>query len=128
MFAGDGDLMCEAKKVHDALFIDWNEGENENLSSQDIWDNLRAASAKDGVVAKSTGDIAKGLATGERLDASYELPFLAHATMEPFNCTVHLKPDSCAIWTCTRIMARVQSQVARSAGLAVVTVIVHIHL
>ena len=64
------------------------------LSSKDIWDDLRAASEKDGVVAKSDGDIAKGLATGDRLEAAYELPFLAHATMEPLNCTVHVKPDS----------------------------------
>ena len=59
-----GDHMWAAKKGLDALVITWNEGPNANLSSKDIWEDLRAASAKDGVVAKSTGDIAKGLATG----------------------------------------------------------------
>ena len=98
------------------------------LSSKDIWEKLRAASAKDGVVAKSTGDIAKGLATGERFDAAYELPFLAHATMEPLNCTVQFKPDGCEIWTGTQIMARVQSEAAKAAGLPVDKVTVHNHL
>ena len=81
-----GDHMWAAKKGLDALEIDWNEGPNAKLSSKDIWDDLRAASAKDGVVAKSVGDIAKGLATGDRFEAAYELPFLAHAPMEPLNC------------------------------------------
>ncbi|MGZ3362104.1 MAG: molybdopterin cofactor-binding domain-containing protein, partial [Xanthobacteraceae bacterium] len=112
-----GDHMWAAKKGLDALVIDWDEGPNARLSSKDIWQDLRAASEKDGVVAKSTGDIAKGLATGDRLDASYELPFLAHATMEPLSATVHFKPDSCEIWTGTQIVARVQSEAAKAAGL-----------
>jgi isoquinoline 1-oxidoreductase beta subunit len=123
-----GDHMWAAKKGLDALVIDWDEGPNARLSSQDIWQDLRAASEKDGVVAKSEGDIAKGLATGDRLDASYELPFLAHATMEPLNATVHCKPDSCEIWTGTQIVARVQSEAAKAAGLPVEKVIVNNHL
>jgi isoquinoline 1-oxidoreductase beta subunit len=123
-----GDHMWAAIKGREALVIDWDEGPNARISSKDIWQHLRAASEKDGVVAKSEGDIAKGLATGERLDASYELPFLAHATMEPLNCTVHVKPDSCEIWTGTQIMARVQSEAAKAAGLPVEKVIVNNHL
>jgi isoquinoline 1-oxidoreductase subunit beta len=123
-----GDHMWAAKKGLDALVIDWNEGPNARLSSDDIWQDLRAASEKDGVVAKSEGDIAKGLATGDRLDASYELPFLAHATMEPLSATVHFKPDSCEIWTGTQIVARVQSEAAKVAGLPVEKVIVNNHL
>jgi isoquinoline 1-oxidoreductase beta subunit len=128
MVAVVGDHMWAAKKGLDALVIDWNEGPNARISSKDIWQDLRAASEKDGVVAKSEGDIAKGLATGDRLDASYELPFLAHATMEPLNATVHLKADSCEIWTGTQIMARVQSEAAKAAGLPVEKVTVNQHL
>ena len=123
-----GDHMWAAKKGLDALVVTWNEGPNASLSSKDIWEDLRAASAKDGVVAKSTGDIAKGLATGDRLDATYELPFLAHATMEPLNCTVQFKPDGCEIWTGTQIMARAQSEAAKAAGLPVEKVTVNNHL
>src|SRR5712671_1981325 len=123
-----GDHMWAAQKGLEALAIDWDEGPNARLSSKDIWQDLRAASEKDGVVAKSEGDIAKGLATGDRFDASYELPFLAHATMEPLNATVHVKPDSCEIWTGTQIMARVQSEAAKAAGLPVEKVTVNNHL
>jgi isoquinoline 1-oxidoreductase subunit beta len=123
-----GDHMWAAKKGLDALVIDWDEGPNARVSSKDIWDNLRAASEKDGAVAKSVGDIAKGLATGDKLEASYELPFLAHATMEPINATVHVTPDSCEIWTGTQVMTRVQSEAAKAAGLPVEKVIVNNHL
>src|SRR3984893_5272640 len=128
MVAVVGDHMWAAKKGLDALVIDWNEGPNAHISSKDIWQDLRAASEKDGAVAKSEGDIAKGLATGDRLDASYELPFLAHAPMEPVNATVHLTPSSCEIWTGTQIMTRVQSEAAKAAGLPVEKVTVNNHL
>jgi isoquinoline 1-oxidoreductase beta subunit len=123
-----GDHMWAAKKGLDALVVTWEEGANANISSKDIWQHLRAASEKDGAVAKSAGDIAKGLATGERFDASFELPFLAHAAMEPLNATVHLTPDSCEIWTGTQIVSRVQSEAAKAAGLPVEKVIVNNHL
>jgi isoquinoline 1-oxidoreductase beta subunit len=123
-----GDHMWAAKKGLEALAVTWDEGANANISSKDVWQHLRAASEKDGAVAKSVGDIVKGLATGERLDAAFELPFLAHAAMEPLNATVHLTPDSCEIWTGTQIVSRVQSEAAKAAGLPVEKVIVNNHL
>jgi isoquinoline 1-oxidoreductase beta subunit len=123
-----GDHMWAAKKGLDALKVTWDEGANAAVSSQDIWNDLRAASAKDGVVAKSVGDAAKGLAAGDKFEASYELPFLAHACMEPINCTVHFKQDSCEVWTGTQIVSRVQSSVASTVGLPVEKVIVNNHL
>jgi isoquinoline 1-oxidoreductase subunit beta len=123
-----GDHMWAAKKGLEALAVTWNEGGNAQINSRDIWENLRAASKKDGAVARSEGDIAKGLAAGEKFEAAYELPFLAHATMEPMNATVHFKGDSCEIWTGTQIMARVQSEAAKAAGLPVEKVVVNQHL
>jgi isoquinoline 1-oxidoreductase subunit beta len=123
-----GDHMWAAKQGLDALDIDWDEGPNAKISSKDLWQDLRAASEKDGAVAKSAGDIAKGLATGERMDAAYELPFLAHATMEPINATVHVTADLCEIWTGTQVMTRVQTEAAKAAGLPVEKVIVNNHL
>ena len=123
-----GDHMWAAKQGLEALAVTWDEGANAQISSKDIWENLRAASEKDGAVARADGDIAKGLASGEKIEAAFELPFLAHATMEPLNCTVHFKGDSCEIWTGTQIMARVQSEAARAAGLPAEKVIVNQHL
>jgi len=123
-----GDHMWAAKQGLDALVVDWDEGPNANLSSRDIWEDLRAASQKDGVVAKSAGDIAQGLSQGDRLEAAFELPFLAHAAMEPMNCTVHLTPDACEIWIGTQVLTRVQATAAQVAGLPVDKVTVHNHL
>jgi isoquinoline 1-oxidoreductase beta subunit len=80
------------------------------------------------VVAKSVGDIAKGLTQGEKFDGEYELPFLAHATMEPMNCTVRLTPGACEIWTGTQVATRVQQVAAKAAGLPLDKVTVHNHL
>jgi isoquinoline 1-oxidoreductase subunit beta len=123
-----GDHMWAAKKGLDALVISWDEGANTKINSNDIWDDLRAASKKDGVVAKSVGDVAKGLSQGDRLDGEYELPFLAHATMEPLNCTVHVTPGGCEVWTGTQVLTRVQEDAAKAAGLPLDKVTAHNHL
>lgn len=128
MVAVIGDHMWAAKKGLEALKIEWNEGPNAKITTKDVWDDLRKASERDGAVAKSDGDIAKALASGDKFEAAYELPFLAHASMEPINATVHVKPDSCEIWTGTQIMTRVQSEAAKAAGLPVDKVIVNNHL
>ena len=128
MVAVVGDHMWAAKKGLDALIVNWNEGATSGVSSKEIWDDLRAAGEKDGVVVKSDGDIAKGLAGGDKVEAAYEVPFLAHATMEPLNCTVHVKPDSCEVWTGTQVVARVQSEAAKAAGLPPEKVTVNNHL
>jgi isoquinoline 1-oxidoreductase beta subunit len=123
-----GDHTWAAKKGLDALVIVWDEGANATLNSSAIWDQLRAASKKDGVVAKSVGDVGKGLAQGDRFDADYELPFLAHAPMEPVNCTVHLTDEACEVWTGTQAMTRIQRFAAEAAGLPIDKVIIHNHL
>jgi isoquinoline 1-oxidoreductase beta subunit len=122
-----GDHMWAAKSGLDALVVDWDEGPNARITLKDIWDELRTASQKDGVVATSRGDIAKGLSSATKIEAAYELPFLAHATMEPLNCTVRVTSDSCEIWTGTQIMSRVQVAAAKAAGLPPEKVTVHNH-
>ena len=123
-----GDHMWAAKKGLDALVIAWDEGANAKINSSDIWDDLRAASKKDGVVAKSVGDVSKALSQGERIDGEYELPFLAHAPMEPLNCTVYVTPDSCEVWVGSQVISRAQSDAAKAAGLPLDKVTAHNHL
>jgi isoquinoline 1-oxidoreductase subunit beta len=122
-----GDHMYAAKKGLDALVITWDHGPNAELTSSDIWNDLRAASRKNGVIAKSIGDVDKGLTQGDRYDGEYELPFLAHATMEPQNCTVRLTPGACETWTGTQVITRAQQAAAKAAGLPIDKVTVHNH-
>ena len=122
-----GDHMWAAWQGLDALKVIWDEGPNAKINSADIWNDLRAASKKDGVVAKSEGDVEKGLVQGERFDADYELPFLAHATMEPLNCTVRLTPGACEIWTGTQVQSRAQEYAAKAAGIPIEKVTVYNH-
>ena len=128
MVAVVGDHMWAAMQGLQALDITWNEGPNAGVSSADIWQDLRKASKGSGAVAKNAGDVEKALSQGEKYEAAYELPFLAHATMEPLNCTVQLKPDSCEIWLGTQVISRVQGTVAKLTGLPVERVTVHNHL
>jgi isoquinoline 1-oxidoreductase subunit beta len=128
MVAVVGDHMWAAKKGLEALQVSWAEGEHANLSSADIWKDMRDASQKDGVIAKTQGDVEKGLTNGQRFEADYELPFLAHATMEPLNCTVWLKADACELWLGTQIIARVQQTTAALTGLPIDKVTIHNHL
>jgi isoquinoline 1-oxidoreductase beta subunit len=129
MVAVVGDHMWAAKKGLEALAVTWTDGPHASVDSRQIWDQLRAASTGgNGAVAKSVGDIAKGLAQGETLEAAYELPLLAHATLEPMNCTVRLTPGACEVWIGTQVMTRVQSEVAKAAGVPVDKVTVHNHL
>jgi isoquinoline 1-oxidoreductase subunit beta len=123
-----GDHMWAAKRGLEALEITWDEGTNANVGSGEIWDHLRATSETHGVVAKSVGDVVKVLNFGESYEASYEMPFLAHATMEPLNCTVHVTPNSCDVWVGTQIIARAQSVAAKAAGLSEDKVTIHQHL
>jgi isoquinoline 1-oxidoreductase subunit beta len=122
-----GDHMWAAKKGLDALQIEWDDGQNAAVSSAQILDQIRAASERDGVVAKSVGDISKALSSN-RLDATYHVPFLAHAAMEPMNCTVHVRPDACEIWVGNQVITRTQAVAAQLTGLPLDKVIVHNHL
>jgi isoquinoline 1-oxidoreductase beta subunit len=122
-----GDHMWAAWQGLDALKLTWEDGANANVNSAQIWSDLRAASKKDGAVAKSEGDVEKGLTQGERFEADYELPFLAHATMEPMNCTVRLTPGVCEIWTGTQVQTRAQQYAAKAAGVPIEKVTVNNH-
>jgi isoquinoline 1-oxidoreductase beta subunit len=120
-----GDHMWAAKQGMAALDITWNEGSNAAISSADVWKQIRTASEQEGVVAKNVGDAAKGLSEGELHEAIYELPFLAHATMEPMNCTAHVTPTSCEVWVGIQVLSRAQAVAAKVTGLPLDKVTVH---
>jgi isoquinoline 1-oxidoreductase subunit beta len=123
------DHMGAAKKGLEALKIEWDDGQNATLSTADIARELEQATLGSGAVAQNIGDADKAMAgAATKLEAIYQIPFLAHATMEPMNCTVHVRRDECEIWLGTQAIARVQAFAARAVDLPVEKVIVHNHL
>lgn len=125
------DHMGAARKGLAAAKVAWNDGPAAGYSTQTMIDELAKASLQDGATARKEGDVAavrKDVASkkGHRtLEAIYQQPLLAHATMEPMNCTVHLRADSCEIWVGTQVPTRAQAAAAEAAGLPKEKVQVH---
>jgi len=123
------DHMGAAKKGLAALDITWDPGPNAQFSSADLVSALDEASKRPGVVAKHEGDVTTAMAGAARtIEAIYHQPLLAHATMEPMNCTVHVRPDGCDVWVGTQVVTRAQATAAQVTGLPPDKVKVHNHL
>jgi isoquinoline 1-oxidoreductase beta subunit len=121
--------MGAAKKGLAALKIEWDDGPHANLATAEIARELEQATRSSGAVAQNIGDVDKAMASAAtKVEAIYQVPFLAHATMEPMNCTVHFRRDECEIWIGSQAIARVQAMAAKAAGLPPEKVIVHNHL
>jgi isoquinoline 1-oxidoreductase beta subunit len=123
------DHMGAAKKGLEALAIEWDDGPNATLTTEAIAAELEQATLKPGAVAQSIGDVdsaMSGAATG--VEATYQVPFLAHAALEPMNCTVHVRKDGCEIWVGNQAITRAQAFAAKAAGLPLDQVVVHNHL
>jgi isoquinoline 1-oxidoreductase subunit beta len=123
-----GDHMWAAKQGLDALKIEWNDGPNANLSQDDLWAALEKGANGPGITAKSTGDAARYLSGEGIYEATYELPFLAHAAMEPMNCTVDVRADACDVWVGIQAMGKARDAAAQAAGLKPEQVTIHNHL
>src|SRR5215510_8667053 len=121
--------MGAAKKGLAALMIEWDDGPHARLNTEAIVGELEQATLHPGAVAQNIGDADKAMASAvTKLEATYQVPFLAHATLEPMNCTAHVRKDGCEIWIGTQAIARVQAAAARTAGLPLDKVVVHNHL
>ena len=118
-----------AKKGRDALDLTWDEGPNADVSSAAIAQLFaqRASQPGGGAVARHDGDPDTALpAAATKLDAVYELPFLAHATMEPMNCTAYVRPNGGVdIWAPTQFQTGAQGLGAKIGGVAPERVKVH---
>jgi isoquinoline 1-oxidoreductase beta subunit len=123
------DHMGAAKKGLAALKIEWDDGPHAGLATEAIAHELEQATLGSGAVAQNIGDADKAMAgAATKVEAIYQVPFLAHATMEPMNCTVHFRDGECEIWIGSQAIARVQAMAAKAAGLPLEKVIVHNHL
>jgi len=123
------DHMGAAKKGLAALVIQWDDGPHATLSIADIARDLEKGTLNPGAVAQNVGDVAKAITRAvTKVDAIYQVPFLAHAAMEPMNCTVHVRKDSCEVWVGSQVIARAQATAAKTTGLPLDKVVVHNHL
>src|SRR5260221_5523948 len=123
------DHMGAAKKGLAALVIEWDDGPHAKLSTKEIASELEKATLNSGPVAQNIGNIDKAMASAvHKVEAAYQVPFLAHATMEPMNCTVHVRKDGCEVWVGNQVIARAQAAAATTAGLPLDKIVVHNHL
>jgi isoquinoline 1-oxidoreductase beta subunit len=100
----------------EALSIHWHEGANKNLDSDTVRARLLAAAEAGGEVSFEQGHIASAAAV-QKLEAGYDLPFQAHAPMEPMNCTAHVADGRCEVWVPTQSPSAAQ-RVATEYGLS----------
>jgi isoquinoline 1-oxidoreductase beta subunit len=121
------DHFWQAVKARNALKIAWDPGANVRLDNAAIWSMLKkTAAAGAGLVSKQTGDVPKALKSASKtFSAVYELPMLAHATMEPMNCTADVRADGCDLYVGTQVQQSAQMAAADAAGLKPDRVNVH---
>jgi isoquinoline 1-oxidoreductase beta subunit len=123
------DHMGAAKKGLAALTIEWDDGPHGKLNTEEIARELDNATLNSGPVAQNIGDSDKAMASAvSKTEATYQVPFLAHAAMEPMNCTVDVRKDSCEVWVGNQVIARAQATAAKTTGLPLDKVVVHNHL
>ena len=124
-----GDHTWAAKRGAAALAITWHEGRGATYSTDQVHADLASAAQRAGAVARKDGDVAQGFKDAkQRIDAVYRQPLLAHATMEPVNCTVSVRADGCDIWVGTQVPTRAVDAAVKVTGLPADKVVVHNHL
>src|SRR5713226_2540507 len=115
-----------AKVGRDKLAINWDPGPNAALSTEQMLRDFREMAKRPGAIARKTGDPAAALKTAAKtISAEYDVPYLAHAMMEPLNCVVDLRADSCEIWTGTQFETVDRANAAQVAGLPPEKVQIH---
>jgi len=109
-----------------ALEVTWDEGSNARLSSEEIRKRFAEAAEKPGAVARNDGDFDRAMASAaKQLEVVYEVPYLAHATMEPMNCTADVRKDGCDVWASTQSQTSAHNAAIRITGLPASKVKIH---
>jgi isoquinoline 1-oxidoreductase beta subunit len=112
----------EGRKALKVLFDEGSRASTSNASLRKMFADL---AEKPGVEARKRGDALAALANGKTIKAVYEAPYLAHAPMEPLNCTAHVRPDGCDVWASTQIQTAAQQTAMKITGLPREKVQVH---
>jgi len=109
------DSVWGAMEGRRVLNVSWDDGPNKDLNTAAVVESLKQAAAKKGASLYSAGDVSK--VTGRRVAAEYQLPFMAHAPMEPGNCTANYQGSGCELWAPTQVPQDCRDQVAKALGL-----------
>ncbi|HVI08281.1 MAG TPA: xanthine dehydrogenase family protein molybdopterin-binding subunit [Candidatus Binatia bacterium] len=118
---GDSAVAVVAESVWGAmegrrvLNVTWDDGPNKDLNSAAVFESLKQAAQKKGASLYSAGDVSK--VSGRRISAEYQLPFMAHAPMEPGNCTANYSAAGCELWAPTQVPQDCRDSVAQAVGL-----------
>ncbi len=109
------DSVWAAMEGRRLLNPNWDEGPNKDLNTAAVMESLKQGAMKKGASLSSVGDVSK--AQGRRISAEYQLPFMAHAPMEPGNCTAHFRGTNCELWAPTQVPQDCRDSVAQAIGL-----------
>jgi isoquinoline 1-oxidoreductase beta subunit len=109
------DSVWGAMEGRRVLNVSWDDGPNKDLNTAAVTESLKQAASKKGVSLYSSGDVSK--VAGRRISAEYQLPFMAHAPMEPGNCTASFQGTSCELWAPTQVPQDCRDQVAKVLGI-----------
>lgn len=110
----------------EALDVTWDEGPLAELGTAEISRRFVHAASRRGRIERDDGDLDAALGKAKTvIEAVYETPYLAHATMEPMNCTARLGPDGCDVWAPTQAQTEAQRVAAEAAGLPIDRVRIH---
>lgn len=121
-----GETIDAALKGRDALAVKWGEGSHPRLNSETLEKSLREDLDRPGAEAFNRGDVEKAMGdAGREIEATYFVPCVAHATMEPMNCTAHVQKDRCDVWVPTQGQTIAQMFASKFSGLPAERV--HIH-
>jgi len=109
------DSVWSAMEGRRLLNVQWDEGPNKDLNSAAIYDSLKKSASNKAATLYAKGDVSK--VSGRRVEAEYQLPFMAHAPLEPGNCTADFHGSSCELWAPTQVPQDVRDSVAQATGL-----------
>jgi len=109
------DSVWSAMEGRRVLNVQWDDGPNKDLNSSAIFESLKKSASNKAVTLYATGDTSK--VSGRRIEAEYQLPLMAHAAMEPGNCTARFRGSNCELWAPTQVPQDVRDSVAQAIGL-----------
>jgi len=112
------DTFWQAKTGRDALRVEWDEGSMQTFDTGKMMQDFRERVKSPGTSVRNDGDAAAALANAaKKIESVYEVPYLSHLMMEPLNCTVDLRADSCEVWTGSQFQTIDRANAAKIAGL-----------